>query len=232
MNKKDVFLKVGLCITPIVFGVVSFFIAQKIIEVDKYQRALRFIQEYYNNKVAEFKEENKTLSDVDISFIGDSLTDGYDVKSYYPQYNVVNRGIGGDTTFGVERRLDVSAYEINPKVINLLIGANNFDTMMQNYENILIGFKENLPNTKVVLCSLTSMTYQWGRNNDKAKRNNIQIEAYAEQYGFTYVDLYNPLLDPSTNELRVEYTTDGGHFTPLGYEKVTSILAPVFANLL
>lgn len=165
-------------------------------------------------------------------FLGDSLTEGYDLKTYYPEYNVVNRGIGGDTTFGLEKRLQVSAYDINPKMVMMLIGANNFDTMMDNYENIVISLKENLPNCDITLLSLTSMTKDWGRNNQKAQNNNIKIKEYANKYNLRYLDLYNPLLDEATNELRLEYTTDGGHFTPQGYEVITSVIKPVITSYL
>lgn len=221
---------IALLVTlPVVTGLVTYFITRS--EMIN-ERNKQLFQLHYNERCALFEEENKHLSNIDVSFIGDSLTEGYDVKSYYSQYNVVNRGIGGDTTFGVEKRLKISAYDVNPKVATLLIGANNFDTMMDNYENILKGFKENIPQTKIVLLSLTSMAKNWARNNHKAIENNKKILQFANQYGYTYVDLYNPLLDPTTNKLRLEYTTDGGHFTPLGYEKITSIITPVLDSLL
>ena len=42
--------------------------------------------EFYNGKLAMFQEENQEYAHktVDAVFLGDSLTDGYDVKSYYP----------------------------------------------------------------------------------------------------------------------------------------------------
>lgn len=199
----------------------------------KHQEDQRQVWEvYYNGKIALYEEENKHLSNVDVSFIGDSLTDGYDVKKFYPQYNVVNRGIAGDTTFGVEKRMKQSVYDVHPKVATLLIGANNFDSMFENYSKILDCFKNNAPSTKVVLLSLTSMTYDWARNNQKAIDNNVRIKAYADEYGFTFVDLFNPLLDPETNELKKSYTIDGGHFTEEGYTKITSIITPVLETLL
>ena len=87
--------------------------------------------------------------------LGDSLTEGYDIVKFYPYYKVVNRGIGGDTTFDLEKRLKVSAYDLKPKVLVMLIGANNFKTMFNNYERMVSSIKENLPNTEIVLLSLT-----------------------------------------------------------------------------
>lgn len=233
MTKGRIVIITALIIAlPVVAAISASFATRVMYEKKNQELMLSLLELHYQDRCQLFEEENKHANSVDVAFIGDSLTEGYDVKTYYPQFNVVNRGIGGDTSFGVEKRLKVSAYDIKPKVVTLLIGANNQDTLMDNYENILKGFKENIPETKVVLLSLTSMAKDWAVNNKKAQDNNVKIKTYAEEYNYTYVDLYNPLLDIETNKLKLEYTTDGGHFTPLGYEKITSIVTPVLSNLL
>ena len=182
-----------------------------------------------------YEKENSTLEPfcMDVAFIGDSLTDMYDVAKYYPDLNVTNRGIGGDTTFDLEGRLQVSLYDVQPKVVVMLIGANNFSTMFENYEDILEGFKENLPNSKVILLSLTSMGGDvWGPHNHLAAFNNVKIKALAEKYGFEYVDLFTPLMDMDTQEIYPEYTIDGGHFTDKGYEVVTAEVRPTIDRVL
>ena len=197
-------------------------------------RLLKAVQEYYDAKITTYESENEKYDDyeVDVAFLGDSLTDGYDLERYYPQYLTLNRGISGETTLGLEKRLKVSAYDLKPKVVVMLIGANNFDTMLDNYENILEGFKDNLPETKIVLLSLTSMSGEWGKNNQKAAYNNVIIKLLAEKYGYEFVDLYSPLLNPETGEIYAEYTTDGGHLTHMGYEVLTNTITPTLEKLL
>jgi lysophospholipase L1-like esterase len=193
------------------------------------------VRKYYSEKLETYKKENELYDDyeVDIVFLGDSLTDGYDVKAYYSEYLVSNRGIGGDTTIGLENRLEVSAYELKPKVIVMLIGANNMSEMFTNYEDILKGFKENLPNTKIVILSLTAMGGEhWGRKNELAAYNNVKIKKYAIKYGYYYVDLFTPLFDEDKGEVYDGYTIDGGHFTKEGYDVVTSIVKPVVKEAL
>ena len=184
--------------------------------------------EYRANKIAVYERENAEYGDseVDVAFLGDSLTDMYDVHAYYPNWLVSNRGIGGDTTVDLEGRLQVSLYDLKPKVAVMLIGANNMGEMFNNYERILQGFCENVPDTKIILLSLTSMSGEWGKNNQLASYNNVKIKLLAEKYGFVYVDLYSPLLDLSTGEIVAEYTTDGGHLTDLGYEVLTREITP------
>ena len=186
----------------------------------------------YAELLIRFEEENKTAEDIDVVFLGDSLTAGYDLEKYYPEYKTLNRGIGGDTTDGLKGRLQTSVFEVRPKVAVMLIGANNFDTMMNDYESILQLFGENIPETKIVLLSLTAMTGKWGHNNGKAIENNKQIKALAKEYGYEFVDLFTPLCDEKTGEAREGYTVDGGHLTPEGYEVVTAQIKPVLAALL
>ena len=193
------------------------------------------VRQYRQDKLTQYKAENEAYGDyqVEVAFMGDSLTDGYDLAVYYPQYITANRGIGGDTTYDLENRLQISAYDLKPQVVVMLIGANNFDTMLCNYESILIGLQENLPDTKVVLLSLTAMGGEhWGKNNAKAAYNNVTVKLLAEKYGCTYVDLFSPLYDVSTGEVYEGYTTDGGHLTPKGYQVITAQITPVLKELL
>ena len=89
-----------------------------------------------------------------------------------------------------------------------------------------------MPNTKLVLLSLTAMGKEWGRNNEIACFNNVKIKLIAQKYSCTFVDLFTPLLNPETNEIFENFTSDGGHLTNAGYEVVTTQLKPVLEGLL
>ena len=105
--------------------------------------------------------------------------------------------------------------------------------MFSNYENLLNGLKENLPDTKVVILSLTAMGGEhWGPKNQLAAYNNVKISKYAEKYGFYYVDLFTPLYDIESGQVYDGYTSDGGHFTKVGYDVVTSLVKPVVIEAL
>lgn len=190
---------------------------------------------YYNERVEKFAAENEELigKRVDVAFLGDSLTEYCDVKKYYPDYVTANRGIGGDTTFGLEKRLKVCAYDVNPKVIVLLIGANNLRTMFDNYENIVKSLKENLPNTDLVILSLLPMGGEFGqKNNQTIIENNVGIRRIANLHECTYIDAYDLLLNPETNEINAAYTTEGVHLSDEGYIVLTSAVKAVLQGLL
>ena len=192
----------------------------------------QMFRDYYDAKVEQYEAENASVYGVDVAFIGDSLTDGYDLSLYYPEFSVTNRGIGGDTTFGVEERLKVSLYDANPRVIVMMIGSNNIYTMFENYEGLLRSIKENLPDTELVLLSIPPTAGNYKDRNVRIALNNVRIEALAKTYGCHYVDVFSSLLDHKTEELRAEYTSDSVHFTPLGYEVITAHVKPVLTDLL
>lgn len=229
--------KIGLiCLlaAALVTGLVLFFGFHLPAQRQRQEHA-RAVQAYREAKMAQYQEENQNFDDyeVEVAFLGDSLTDLYDLAKYYPQYRTSNRGIGGDTSFDLEARLQVSVYDLKPQVLVMLIGANNPDSMLENYETILQGLRENLPETKVVLLSMTAMGGEhWGRHNQQAAYNNVSIRLLAEKYGFTFVDLFTPLYDVSRGEVYEGYTVDGGHFTDVGYAAVTALITPVLEQLL
>ena len=236
MTKNKKILTIVLAVVLVAVITFSCFLFFKIIpDIQRQKELEKQVKEYYAQKIELYESENALYGDyeVDVAFLGDSLTDGYDLERYYPEFTTCNRGIGGDTTIGLEARLKVSVYDLKPKVAVMLIGANNMDKMFDNYEDILIGLRDNLPETKIVILSLTAMGGDsWGRKNQLACYNNVKIKKLANEYGFEYVDLFTPLFNPRTGEVYEGYTVDGGHFTHEGYLVVTEQIKPILYELL
>lgn len=235
MSKKKTWLIAGIAVGAVLIAAAVVLLTVVLPKQKEKREHHQAIQAYRAAKIEQYEQENARYADyeVEVAFLGDSLTDGYDLAKYYPQYVTANRGIGGDTTYDLQGRLPVSVYDLKPQVAVMLIGANNPETMLDNYEDILIGLRDNLPDTEVVLLSMTAMGGDmWGRWNAQACYNNVSIQLLAEKYGFTYVDLFTPLYDVATGEVREGYTVDGGHFTHEGYTVLTAQITPVLEELL
>ena len=233
MSKKGKIV-IGVCAALLAAAALTTaaFIIRAVRREQKKKELRQAYETFYNEHVERFARENESVSGVDAVFLGDSLTEGYDLGRYFPEYKVLNRGIAGDTTLGLEKRLKVSAYDVRPRAVAVLIGANNFDTMAENYEAIVTGLKENLPEAKIILLSLTAMDGEWARRNPDAIRNNEFIKELAAKHGCAYVDLFTPLLDESTGRAREGYTIDGGHLTAEGYAVVTNAILPALKTAL
>ena len=113
----------------------------------------------------------------------------------------------------------------------MLIGINNIDSMFDNYESILIKFKEKNNERKIILCSLTPLGGKKAIKNNLIVLNNEKIKNLAKKYNFIFIDLFTPLLNEKTNEIFEKYTKDGLHFTNEGYEVTTKELKTVLNKL-
>ena len=196
---------------------------------------------YYDTKCASFEVQNANLSQGQIIFIGDSITDGYHLDAFYSDLPLAtyNRGIGGDVTAGVINRLKLCLYDLKPTKIVLMIGINDINSgvtdeqLKANYETILAGIKQNLPTTEVFCLSILPMQQKveaYGVNLTTAtariKAMNGEIQTLAAAKGYHYVDLYTPFSDG--NDRMIEsYSDDGLHPNTAGYVAWTSVLKPL-----
>ena len=167
--------------------------------------------EYYIEKCDSFEVQNFNLSDGQIVFVGDSITDLYLLDNYYSDLNLAcyNRGISGDSTLGVLNRLDVSIFDINPSIIVLMIGTNDInggrsvDSTISNYKKIVDEIYEELPNVKLYCMSIIPQNKELEEytnlkvdvNNKKIIEANKQIHKICQENNAIYLDLYSKLLD-------------------------------------
>ncbi len=93
-------------------------------------------------KVDAFRQYNKYAKPGQIVFVGDSITQDFNVYEYFPEHTVYNRGIGGDTSEGVLTRLDVSVFELKPKKVFLNIGTNDFVRLSDGIDGTYKKIKE------------------------------------------------------------------------------------------
>ncbi len=230
MNKKRLVITILITIftLALIFGV-GYFIASDFHN----DNAKNLSDQHYSDRIYQFGIENSSLRDdgVDVLFLGDSLTELYDLEHHYPQFSTVNRGISGDTTFTLEDRLVISAYQVSSQVCVLQIGTNNYDDMFDNYEDIVKDLRTSMPFTTVVLLSLTPTGNSQKDNNATIMENNERIEQISAELGCVYIDVFTPLYDEKTNSIYSEYTTDGTHLTNKGYTVVTDTLTPVLESL-
>ncbi len=234
MIKRRLFLFLAGLLALILAAGVVYYLAVRLPDLREKEAQQQEYAAFYAEQLQKYADENQQYADheVDIAFLGDSITAGYDVQTYYPEYLVTNRGIGGETTYGLKDRLAVSVLDLKPKVCVMLIGGNNIDTMFEDYEQLLVAFREQLPDTKIVLVSLSPTGDPIAERNKTLAYNNVKIQLLAAKYGYEFVDIYTPLFDLETGQLKAEYTPDGAHHTAEGYKVITDAIKPVVDRLL
>ena len=161
----------------------------------------------YLERMAYFKAT--PLTNGQIIFLGNSLTQGGKWNEYFPTQKPVNRGIAGDNTLGMLNRLN-EIIIAKPKKVFLMAGINDISLSRSN-EKIMIGIKSIIyqietgsPYTKIYVQSLLPIN------------NNRNVKAFCEKENITFINIYPAFLSEDRT-LDARYTTDGLHLNDNGY---------------
>ena len=176
----------------------------------------------------------------DIIFLGNSITARAHWNELLQLPQARNRGISGDTTFGILERLD-EITEGKPSKIFLLIGINDIsrdfpdEIILDNYKEIISRIQKESPQTKIYIETILPVNksfdvYTRHYNKDEHILNiNKQLRKMAPEMGVTLIDIYPKFLD-SQNRLDARYTDEGLHLNEKGYLKWAGILKPYLSQ--
>ncbi len=170
-----------------------------------------------------------------VVFLGDSITDIWNLKKFFPGKPYVNRGISGQTTSQMLVRMFPDVIDLQPAAVIVLAGTNDIarntgpETAKMVEENLeAITELAQVHHIKVILCSLTPVSdyteHPQTQNRPPAQilQLNAWIKAYAARAHATFADYYSALVD-SKGMLKNGYSNDGLHPNDRGF----ALLAPV-----
>ena len=187
-------------------------------------------QMHYGVRVQNFREQNQIFQNVVL--VGDSITEGFDVAKWFPGRRVMNRGIGADVIGnqlpaddkrGVLKRLDESFFDCSARDAFLLIGINDLgdnhtpEVMEAGYREILDAVKKKAPTIRVHVQSVMPTRGNFAKHNANVNEFNGRLQKLAKEFGYDYIDLHSKMADEK-GELKAEYTADGLHLKPEGYQ--------------
>lgn len=218
--------------------------------------------EYFTENVAadtrrkEFDIKNHSLIHTkkrpDFLFIGDSITQYWELNAYFHTSNslLINRGIAGDTTTYLKKRFFVDALQLQPKYCILGIGINDsidlegdywkqlnpkpydivLSTAQKNISDIVQQSKSSI--TCLILTSLLPFSVPVFLHEQDRKKYvtemNIWLKSIAKDNNLIFVDYYSAITKNYTDDAIHLITYDGLHPNALGYE----IMADTLKNTL
>jgi lysophospholipase L1-like esterase len=183
--------------------------------------------------------------DVDLLFIGDSITQGWEGagkevwKKYYDKRNAVNLGISGDQTQHVLWRLENGNIDgISPKLAVIMIGTNNAnakhkaDDIVAGVRAIVEKLRDKLPQTKILVLGI----FPRGEDDNNPIRQvnmkaNEGIAKLADGKMIFYLDIGEKFLDPD-RKLSKEIMPDRLHLSPKGYTIWAESIEPEIVKLM
>ncbi len=184
-----------------------------------------FIPEHYAPRVAQFKSEPIVTGR--IIFLGNSITEIGNWKALTGDTTVINRGIGGDITFGVLKRLD-DVVARQPSKVFLLIGINDIgkdipDTVIaDNIRKIVTIINQGSPATKVFVQSILPVNRDFKnfpQHYDKMEHIlhvNAILPKVIAGTNSSFVNIF-PLFLDSQQRLDASIALDGLHINTKGY---------------
>lgn len=198
----------------------------------------------YNNKEClVVKNETKKIVNPNYVFLGDSITEFYNLDKYYNNLPVVNSGINGNRTEDILNNLNERVYRYNPSKIILLIGVNDLlagkteDSIYDKIKEITDKIRKKLPSCEIYIESIyPTNNDEWKKRNkyviDEAQMKerilnvNNKIKDLCNEKKYVYIDLYDKLKNDK-DLINNEYTDDGLHPNDRGYAKITEELKKV-----
>jgi lysophospholipase L1-like esterase len=163
-----------------------------------------------------------------VVFLGDSITDGWDLSAYFRGHELVNRGISGQTTTQMLGRFQQDVVSIHPKAVVVLAGTNDIarGISAKGIEDNLtmIGDLAKAHGIKAVFATILPVSEQVAkaRAPDEIRQINRWLLDYCNREGFAYLDYYKALAD-ALGRLPADLSDDGLHPNTRGY----SVMAPV-----
>ena len=178
-----------------------------------------------------------------VVFMGNSITDGWD--NAHPEFFTANnfacRGIGGQGTAQMHCRFRADVINLHPQAVVILAGTNdlaqnNGPIATQHIVENIISMAElaMAAGIRPIICSvLPAGKYPWRTEiesvPEKIRDLNARLHRYASDRGLIWVDYYTAM-DAGDGSMRSEYTKDGVHPTPEGYDVMERIVLPALAH--
>ncbi len=183
-----------------------------------------------------FAEQATTTPKGGVVFFGDSITEQYNLGTFYPGKGYINRGIGGNVSSELLGRVFSSVVSLQPKQVVLLIGVNDLARdihkpyAFQNVRVLIDVLLAEIKNLNLVVQAVYPINNINNRPNWRTLQEDIialntSVSAYCAQKNVTFVSAREVLQDKN-GKLNMAFSADGLHLNKAGYDAVTAVLNP------
>jgi lysophospholipase L1-like esterase len=195
--------------------------------------------------LAKYREANAKLGvpvegESRVVFLGDSITQAWDLSVFFKGKPYVNRGISGQTTPQILLRFRQDVIALNPDIVVILAGTND---LAENTGPTSLGaIEDNLKSmvdlarkngVRPILASvLPAAAYPWRpeiRPIEKILALNQWMREYAATEGIGYLDYYSGMVNDQ-HGLKPELSGDGVHPNEAGYAIMASLVMDALAK--
>lgn len=193
----------------------------------------------------EAMNERVARGGVDLLFLGDSITQGWEGRGaqvwreVYAKRGAVNLGVGGDRTQHLLWRLENGNVKgISPSVAVLMIGTNNSGGADNTVAEIADGVtaivrsvRSKLPQTRVLLLDIFPRGQQPNSQRGKLLQVNQLLQGLDDGDGVHYLPIGHHFLE-SDGSISKAIMPDSLHLSEEGYRRWSAAIEPTLEHLL
>lgn len=164
-----------------------------------------------------------------VVFLGDSITEHWDLERWFPGKGYLNRGIDGQTTPQMLVRFRADVISLAPRVAVILAGTNDIagNTGPTTLEAIEQNFAAmaDLAATNGIIAVFSSVLpiHDRGPERSSLRRSpgkinalNLWLQQYCAGHNLVYLDYFSHMAEPD-GMLRAELSDDGLHPNAAGF---------------
>ncbi|WP_407402208.1 GDSL-type esterase/lipase family protein [Sodaliphilus sp.] len=172
-----------------------------------------------------------------VVLLGNSITEYWVGKhpDFFKNTGYIGRGISGQTSYQFLVRFREDVVDLKPKVVVINVGTNDIaentgpyfeDRTMGNIMSMVEIAKANKINVILTSVLPCKKMYWSGATGvaDKIASLNKRIAEYAKKNKIPYVDYYSAMVEGDERALNHNYTEDGVHPNPAGYDVMEPLL--------
>jgi lysophospholipase L1-like esterase len=223
--------------------------AQQELEQWRQSRATALLNDF--GEVARYRDADAKLGPAApgenrVVFLGDSITDSWDLAKYFPGKPYINRGISGQTTPQILLRFRQDVVNLRPAIVVILAGTNDIagntgpmtlEEIEANYASII-----DLARVSGIVVLLSSVTPVNNYTEEAAKffplrspgkilELNRWMNDYCAKSNCIYVDYFSAMVDDK-GLLKRNLAKDGLHPNDAGYKVMAPIAEHMIENVL
>jgi beta-glucosidase len=186
-----------------------------------------------------------TPGDVDIVFVGDSITQGWETAGRsvwdesYGNRSAINLGISGDRTEHVLWRLEHGNLDgITPKVAVVMIGTNNIGHQIHTTSEVLAGVQavvrrihELSPQTAVLLLDIFPRGAAFNVDRGRILQINQALARLDDGKRVVFLPIGQVFLEDD-GSISPEIMPDALHLTTAGYKQWRDAIEPTLQRML
>jgi lysophospholipase L1-like esterase len=169
-----------------------------------------------------------------VVFMGDSITDEWNLKTSFPDDDFINRGIGGQLTWQMVSRFREDALDMKPDVVVFLGGTNDiggnvpFDIILKNIQSMIRACHENnIPMLVLSVLPVSDYVPAYPRTPRRPPKTicefNKALQTLCRAEKAHFLDLH-PVLADATGLLGAEFSRDGLHLNEISYKAVAPLV--------